>query len=105
MDDLASQRASRPVYRNIIGGRDAAASDGAAMDVLSPIDGQPFAAIAAGTAADVDAAVAAARQAFDGAWGRLTATERGRLLMKLAVAVEGEADALAALETDRKSVV
>jgi aldehyde dehydrogenase (NAD+) len=47
----------------------------------------------------VDAAVAAARRAFEGAWGTLTATERGRLLMRLANAVEAEADGLAALET------
>jgi aldehyde dehydrogenase (NAD+) len=99
MDDLAAKRDGRMVYRHIIGGRDVDASDGAALDVLSPIDGLPFAAIPAGTAADIDAAVAAARAALEGAWGRLTATERGRLLMKLAVAVEGEADALAALET------
>jgi aldehyde dehydrogenase (NAD+) len=99
MDDGASGRATRAAYQLIIGGRDRAASDGSVMDVLSPIDGQPFATIPGGTAADVDAAVAAARAAFDGAWGRLTATERGRLLIKLAAAVEAEADALAILET------
>ncbi len=67
--------------------------------MLSPGDGLTFAQIAAGTAEDVDAAVRAARSAFDGAWGRLTATERGRLLVKLAAAVEADADTLTALET------
>ena len=62
MDDLASKRDGRTVYRHIIGGRDADAPDGAALDVLSPIDGQPFAAIPAGTAADIDAAVAAGQR-------------------------------------------
>ncbi|MET0745573.1 MAG: aldehyde dehydrogenase family protein, partial [Microvirga sp.] len=87
------------VHAHLIGGRDTPASDGAVLDVLSPGDGLPFAQIAAGTAQDVDAAVRAARAAFDGAWGRLTATERGRLLVKLAAAVEADADTLTALET------
>jgi aldehyde dehydrogenase (NAD+) len=99
MDDGTSGRAGRQAYQHIIAGRDAAASDGAVLDVLSPIDGKPFATIPGGTAADVDAAIAAARAALEGAWGRLTATERGRLLVKLGAAVEGEADTLAGLET------
>ena len=44
-------------------------------------------------------AVAAARQAFEGAWGRLTALERGRLLMKLGQAIADNAPELAALES------
>jgi aldehyde dehydrogenase (NAD+) len=87
------------VHQNLIGGRNVAASDGAMLDVLSPVDGSLFARIASGTAADVDAAVKAARAAFEGAWGKLTATERGRLLMKLAAAVEARADELGELES------
>src|SRR3954470_18788234 len=90
---------TRTTYTHLIGGRDVVASDGAMLDVLSPVDGQPFARIASGTAADVDRAVAAARSALDGAWGCLTATERGRMLMRLASAVESEADRLASLES------
>ena len=74
------------------------AASGALLDVVSPVDGAAFAAIAASDAADVDAAVAAARAAFEGAWSALTATERGRLLVRLGAAVEAEADALAELE-------
>lgn len=84
---------------HLIGGRDVPAGDGARLDVLAPGDGQPFASIAAGSAADIDAAVVAARQAFEGAWGRLTALDRGRLLLKLAAAVEAESEALGALES------
>jgi aldehyde dehydrogenase (NAD+) len=87
------------VHQNLIGGRNLPASDGAMLDVLSPVDGSLFARIASGTAADVDAAVRAARAAFEGAWGRLTATERGRLLMRLAVAVETRVDELGELES------
>jgi aldehyde dehydrogenase (NAD+) len=94
MNDQASFRAEF----HLIGGADRPASDGGRLDVISPVDGAVFTQIAAGTAEDVDAAVAAARTALEGSWGALTATERGRLLVKLGQAVEGEADALAALE-------
>nr|WP_229428586.1 aldehyde dehydrogenase family protein [Microvirga pudoricolor] len=87
------------VHANIIGGQDVEASDGDLLDVLSPADGLLLARIASGTARDVDAAVKAARAAFEGAWGRLTATERGRLLIKLAHAVEADVETLTLLET------
>jgi len=98
-DQVSATVAPSMVFKNLINGRDVPASDGMMLDVLSPIDGKLFARIAAGTAQDVDAAVQAARSAFEGAWGKLTATERGRLLMKLAAAVEAIADELAELET------
>lgn len=98
-DQISAAVAPDMVFKNLIGGRDVPASDGMMLDVLSPVDGSLFARIAAGTAQDVDAAVQAARAAFEGPWGKLTATERGRLLMKLAGAVEARADELAALES------
>jgi aldehyde dehydrogenase (NAD+) len=91
--------ASKPLYLNVIGGRRAPAADDRAIDVVCPSDGEPFAAIARSGPADVDAAVKVARAAFDGAWGRLTATERGRLLMKLGEAVAARIDELGALES------
>ena len=58
-----------------------------------------FASIAAGGKEDVDRAVAAARAALEtGGWGRLTATERGRLLTKLAQKVADHAEELAMTE-------
>lgn len=75
------------------------AASGRTLDVIAPADGKVFARIAAGGADDVDAAVKAARQAAEnGPWCRLTATERGRLLSKLAVAITDHATELAALE-------
>ena len=44
-----------------------------------PPTGETIGAMAAGTATDIDAAVAAARKAFNGAWGALNAVERGRI--------------------------
>lgn len=72
---------------------------GGTIDVIAPAEGRPFAQIAAGNAADADKAVKAARRAYEtGAWGRLTAAERGRLLIRLADAVLAAAEDLARLE-------
>ncbi|MXQ12600.1 aldehyde dehydrogenase family protein [Microvirga makkahensis] len=87
------------VFKHLIGGKEVPASDGMLLDVVSPVDGALIAKIASGTAQDVDTAVKAARTALEGSWGKLTATERGRLLMKLATIVEAHADELAALES------
>lgn len=71
------------------------AGSGETIPVLDPSDGQVFAALARGTAEDIDLAVRAARSAFGenrpGPWGRLSAAERGRLLARLARRIaEGE---------------
>jgi aldehyde dehydrogenase (NAD+) len=69
------------------------------LPVVSPSDGIEFTQIVAGDAADINAAVNAARKAFDGgSWSRLSAAERGRLLTRLAYAVDDHVDELAALE-------
>jgi len=86
-------------YRNFIDGRWQAASDGRTVDVMSPSDGQVFARIARGTAADIDTAVAAARRAFEtGPWPKMPALERGRLMMKLGQKIAEHAEELAQLE-------
>ncbi len=72
--------------------------DGQTLPVIDPCDGQPFAVIARGGARDVDAAVRAARAAFEGAWGALSALERGRLMMKLSQALLDHGEELALLE-------
>jgi len=81
-----------------IGGVWRAADAGQQLPLHNPSDGSLLAHIARGQAADVDAAVAAAQAALDGPWGQLTATERGRLLMKMSAAVLMQADELARLE-------
>lgn len=74
------------------------ALDGATMDVLDPHDGSVLATVAEAKEADVDRAVAAARKAAP-AWARMAAADRGRLLLKLADAIEADADNLALLES------
>ena len=71
----------------------------ATLPVEDPSTGETFAEIGRGTAADVDEAVAAAEAARLGAWGRLTATERGRILTRIGQAVLDRAEELAVLES------
>jgi aldehyde dehydrogenase (NAD+) len=74
-------------------------SSGETIDVHAPAEGTVFARIAAGSARDIDLAVTSARRAFEGgAWGRLAAAERGRLLAKLAQLILDHAEELAKLE-------
>jgi aldehyde dehydrogenase (NAD+) len=81
-----------------IAGRWRAGETGQTLPLLNPSDGSVLAHIARGTAGDVDAAVQAAQAALDGDWGALTATERGRVLMKMSAAVLAQVDELARLE-------
>ncbi|MFI6661597.1 aldehyde dehydrogenase [Streptomyces sp. NPDC050523] len=62
---------------------------GAAFAAVSPRDGQVLTQVADGGAAEIDAAVAAARRAFDsGPWPRLAPADRGRLLLRVADLLE-----------------
>ncbi len=68
------------------------------LPVIDPSDGQTYDAIQRGTAEDIARAVQAARQCFEGPWSKLSAAERGRLLMRLSLKVSEQADELAAIE-------
>lgn len=70
----------------------------AAIAIEDPSTGEIFGELAAGTAADIDEAVGAAQAASDGAWGKLTAAERGRILARMSALVAGQTENLAAME-------
>jgi aldehyde dehydrogenase (NAD+) len=74
------------------------AADGGTFETLDPHDGSVIATVARAGEADVDLAVAAATAAFP-AWARLQASQRGRLLLRLADLIESQADELATLES------
>jgi len=74
------------------------ANRGEPLGVTNPADGQVFAEVAAGTAEDVDAAVAAARDAFAG-WSALAVRERGEIVARAAHHVERHLDELIPLLT------
>jgi len=84
----------------LIGGKWRPASSGKVLDVFNPATGEVFARAAAGEAADVDAAVKAARHALEkSTWRTTSPAERARLLWKLSDAIEANASELAMLET------
>lgn len=82
----------------LVGGVWRRAAGGRTLPLVNPSDGSALAQIARASAADVDAAVAAAQAALDGPWGALGATERGRLLLQMSTLVLAQADELARLE-------
>jgi phenylacetaldehyde dehydrogenase len=86
-------------HRNLIGEAWVSSQCGETLDVIDPATGKRIAAIAKSDAGDVDAAVAAARAALEtGPWGRMTASDRGRLIWKLAAEISDAAEELAQLE-------
>src|SRR6476646_9971492 len=69
------------------------------IEVVNPATEEVIAEVASAERADVDQAVAAARAALDGPWGKLSARERGRLVWKIGERLMERADEIARLET------
>ncbi|GAA2955174.1 aldehyde dehydrogenase family protein [Streptomyces enissocaesilis] len=83
-----------------VGGKWRAAASGATREIIDPADAKPFAVVAEGGAADVDAAVAAARTAFDsGEWPRTPVAERAALLRRVAGLLQRDREEIALLES------
>ncbi|MET0451972.1 MAG: aldehyde dehydrogenase [Mycobacterium sp.] len=70
-------------YKLWIGGRWVDARDGATFQSINPTTGQPWADVAEAGDADIEAAVAAARSAFDGGWRDAPAAQRAATLRRL----------------------
>jgi acyl-CoA reductase-like NAD-dependent aldehyde dehydrogenase len=75
------------------------AAGGKTMEVVNPATEDVVAVVPSAEQSDVDAAVSAARAAFEGPWRQLTARERGRLLWKLGERLLERLDEIALLET------
>jgi phenylacetaldehyde dehydrogenase len=97
-DRIRAALAAAPVP-HFIDGKACPSASGATFAVLDPATGAQIAEAAAGDAATVDAAVAAARRAFEGPWRRTPPAERARLMLKLAQLIEAEAATLAITES------
>src|SRR6476646_6252925 len=76
-----------------------ASASGKTTDVVNPATEEVIAQVASAGQEDLDAAVAAARAALDGPWGRLSARERGRLVRRLGDRLLERVDEVARLET------
>lgn len=87
-------------YRMLIDGAWVDAEGGKTFDSINPATEQPWATIPAASEADVDRAVRAAHRAFtEGPWSRTTASERGKMLRKLADILASRSEELGRAET------
>ncbi|HYO25616.1 MAG TPA: aldehyde dehydrogenase family protein [Lacipirellulaceae bacterium] len=98
-----TKKVARPQVRQtqcFIGGKWTPSASGKTFETVHPATEEVIAEVAEGDKADIDLAVKAAREQFDGGeWSRMDARDRGRLMYQLADLIEQEADELAALET------
>lgn len=85
--------------RLLIGGEWVESLSGETFESINPSTGKPIATVARGNAADIDRAVRAAREAFEGPWSRLTPFDRQALMLRIADLVEKSFDELGLLET------
>jgi gamma-glutamyl-gamma-aminobutyraldehyde dehydrogenase/4-guanidinobutyraldehyde dehydrogenase/NAD-dependent aldehyde dehydrogenase len=86
--------------RAVINGERVAARSGQSFDCISPVDGRILAQVARSSEADIDAAVSAARAAFeDRRWSGLAPAQRKRIMIKFADLLLAHADELAMTET------
>lgn len=86
-------------YQLFIDGKFVDPGTGEWFDSINPATGKPLAKIARAGRADVDAAVAAARRAYDGVWSKTTPRDRGKFLFRIARMIQERARELAILET------
>lgn len=85
-------------FRLFIDGKTVDALSGRTFDSLNPYTGRPWARLADGGPEDVDAAVAAARAAFDGEWGAMTGFQRAAIMRACGEALTEHTERLALLE-------
>src|SRR5438477_10162254 len=99
-----ARAAKKPVVKEhqplLIGGKWLDSASGKTFVTVNPATGETICQVAEADKADVDLAVKAARKAFEeGPWSKMNASDRGRLLQKLADLIEENQEELAALET------
>ncbi len=83
----------------VLGGKRVPAAEGKTFSVIEPAQGKPFTEVAEAGTEDVERAVQTAYQAFDeGKWPRLSATERGRVLLKASFLVRERLEDIALIE-------
>jgi betaine-aldehyde dehydrogenase len=89
--------ATKTKLKNFIGGKAVDPAEGQTEDVVNPATGEPIAEAPLSTKPDVDAAVAAAREAFPG-WSSTPPNERARALLRMADLIEERGEEIADLE-------
>ncbi|HVU25185.1 MAG TPA: aldehyde dehydrogenase family protein [Opitutus sp.] len=89
----------KPRYELFIGGKFVAPRSGKYFDSINPANEQKLAEIALASAADVDAAYAAAKKAFETTWGKLSGGERAKYIFRIARLLQDRAREFAVAET------
>jgi aldehyde dehydrogenase (NAD+) len=97
-EETASDVLTEDTYRHYIGGEWVEAANGETFTTVDPTTGGELAQVQAGTADDVDRAVAAAREAFEREWEATHPDERQRVLTDIADVVEQNHERLATIE-------
>ena len=87
------------MQHHFIGGAWVPSQNSETLPVIDPSTGEVFDQLARGNAADIDHAVKAARAALNGPWGRMTATERGRILSRMSALILERHEELSQLES------
>ncbi|MDA9930064.1 aldehyde dehydrogenase family protein [Alphaproteobacteria bacterium] len=87
-----------PADKVFIDGKWQAPASGAMLELFDPSDGSLLTMIARGGSDDINAAVNAAQNALNGPWHRVTAGERGRIMLRLSALILEKADELAVIE-------
>ncbi|MGH9557127.1 MAG: aldehyde dehydrogenase family protein, partial [Terriglobales bacterium] len=99
---LTATKAKIKPGKLLLGGEWSDAASGATFDTVNPATGEVLTQIAAGTHADVERAVTAARKAFDdpaGPWQKMTASDRGKVLWRIGDLIDQNIEEIAELET------
>jgi betaine-aldehyde dehydrogenase len=92
--------AGKRELQNFVDGAFVGARDGASTDIVNPSTGEVFATAPQSGLEDVDAAFQAAARAFDGVWRNTTPSERMGYLLKMADAIESNAEEMVAVESE-----
>ena len=94
----SAQVPSTESFRLFIDGQHVAAKSGRTFSTLNPYTGEPWAQVPDAGTDDIDLAVAAARTALDGPWGKISGFERAKLMRRLGDLIATNADWLARME-------
>src|SRR5512132_170957 len=86
--------------QNYVGGEFKEAREGSTLEIVNPSTGEPFATAPLSGPADVDDAMRAARAAFDDDWRHTTPSERMTCLLRMADAIEEDAERLVEIEAE-----
>ena len=86
-------------HQILVDGKWGSAASGKTFPTYNPATGEVLAQVAEGDREDIDRAVKAARKAFNGPWSRMSPSERGKLVWKLADLLESHLEEFALIET------